>query len=216
MTRHCRVFATEKAVEAASAAELKNKEFWRKLDEQLGLTVRETNEWLEEMLGVEPPTDEEMAEYEREQEWVEMIIESADLIQAAEAYRETAGAWIGAHPALHEAGFLPLEGREIPSGMDEEAVDAVSVVAWYHVQIGVKLHRALHGKREDEWDGDRVQNDWNGSARVVLLGLERSMTAWSILRDRFPDERRAIVRLLGRCGLIRRILFEEFPAKCPS
>ena len=69
----------------------------------------------------------------------------------------------------------------------------------------------MNGKREDEWDDNRVQNDWNGSARVALLGLERSMTAWSILRDHFPDERRGIVRLITRCGLIRRMLFEEFP-----
>ena len=211
MTRYCRVCATEKAVEAASKTELMNKEFWRKLDEQLGLTVRETNEGLEEMLAVEPPTDEEMAEYERERDWAELVIQSADLMQAADTYCEAAHAWIGTHQALHEAGLPPLDERELPSGMDEEAVDAVSVVGWYHVQIYVKLHRALDGKRENGWDDNRVQNDWNGSARVALLGLERSMTAWSILRDRFPNERREIVRLIARCGLIRRILLEEFP-----
>jgi hypothetical protein len=211
MTRHCRVFATQESVEAASKAELQNETFWRELDERLGLTVDETNEWLEEMLAVEPPTDEQMVEYEQEREWAARLIEGADLMQAADAYREAVDAWIGAHQALHEAGLPPLNEREMPSEMEREAVDAAAVASWYHFQIYVKLHRALNGKREDEWDDNRVQNDWNGSARVALLGLERSMTAWSILRDHFPDEHRGIVRLITHCGLIRRMLLEEFP-----
>lgn len=211
MTKHCRVFVTEEAVQAASKDELEKKEFWEKLDEQLGYTVHQTNKWIEEMLPSEPPSEEEMEEYQREEEWANLLIESADLMQAATAYRVAADAWLEGHEDLHKAASRRMQNKDVPHDSDERAVDAVSIAAWYQYQISAKLHRALRGKREDEWGDDRIQNDWNGSARVALLGLERSMTAWSILRDLIPDECDAIVRLLARCGLIRRMLLQEFP-----
>jgi hypothetical protein len=82
------------------------------------------------------------------------------------------------------------------------------VIAWHHFQINVKLARATHGRfeavdeaeeRGEVWDtgaawededaDDEVDleaihiSDANGSAKVALLGIERSIGAWTILRD---------------------------------
>jgi hypothetical protein len=51
--------------------------------------------------------------------------------------------------------------------------------------VTAKLARALDGQDRHEHDGDGedhpIQNDWNGSARVALISLERSETAWRVV-----------------------------------
>lgn len=58
--------------------------------------------------------------------------------------------------------------------------------------IDVKLHRALDGCDRYDHDGEDdshpVQNDWNGSAKVALISLERSVPAWRVIAQATGDE----------------------------
>jgi hypothetical protein len=57
------------------------------------------------------------------------------------------------------------------------ANDPVSVVYWFATLIGAKVNRALTGLVE--YDGDRsFPPDHEGSAKVALLSVDRSVTAW--------------------------------------
>jgi hypothetical protein len=209
MTQHCRVYETERAIDEAAPGELDSREFWRKLDERLDLEMDTDASWADELLDLEPPTEEEREEFRREREWQEKLIESTNLAQAAEEYRREVFAWLRAHEPLWErtvSGEPPRDGQSLTFG------DAMDVVSWYHTLTSAKVHRALHGKHEDgDWDEDRLQSDWNGSAKVALLGIERSIGAWSLIRDQLPDEAPQIRRFLARCGLIRRLLLDIFP-----
>lgn len=61
--------------------------------------------------------------------------------------------------------------------------EPLSVINWFHMQILVKIHRALSGLAEGMWDDDWPR-DCDGSAKVALLGIERSHAAWLDLVDR--------------------------------
>ena len=80
----------------------------------------------------------------------------------AEAYSRRARAW--------------LNTREFD--LSSEAGDPRDVIAWFHMMIHVKAMRALHGLAED----DPAERDWppdhDGSAKVALIGIDRSHTAW--------------------------------------
>jgi hypothetical protein len=56
--------------------------------------------------------------------------------------------------------------------------DPRSVISWFHLMIHVKTLRALRGLAED----DPADRDWppdhDGSAKVALIGIDRSYTAW--------------------------------------
>jgi hypothetical protein len=67
--------------------------------------------------------------------------------------------------------------REHPdAGHDSE--DPCAVIGWFHLQIVVKIHRAIRGLAEDDPDeGDRPA-DHDGSAKVALIGIDRSHAAW--------------------------------------
>ncbi len=55
--------------------------------------------------------------------------------------------------------------------------DPVAIVSWYASLNASKIHRALTGLAE--FDGDReFPPDHEGSAKVGLIGLDRSLEAW--------------------------------------
>jgi len=62
--------------------------------------------------------------------------------------------------------------------------DPCAVINWFHTQILVKIHRALYGLAED----DPRERDWppdhDGSAKIALLGIDRSHAAWLTLVER--------------------------------
>jgi hypothetical protein len=55
------------------------------------------------------------------------------------------------------------------------------VIAWFHLLIDAKIHRALNVWPDDEDGGG---SDMDGSAKVALLGIERSHAAWLDLVER--------------------------------
>jgi hypothetical protein len=49
--------------------------------------------------------------------------------------------------------------------------------------ISSKLYRAICGQAEG-WEGpDEVQTDFNGSAKIALIGIGESRRAWAVLME---------------------------------
>jgi hypothetical protein len=95
------------------------------------------------------------------------VPERDDIDDRAEAYSRRARAW--------------LATREFD--LASQAGDPRDVIGWFHMLIHVKAMRALHGLAED----DPADRDWppdhDGSAKVALLGIDRSHTAWLDLTE---------------------------------
>ncbi len=86
----------------------------------------------------------------------------------AEDYLRRAARWLAGAPSRGRA----------------DATDPHAVIAWFHMMIAVKTDRALRGVREAA-DGDEfAAEDAAGSAKVALLGIERSHAAWLALVER--------------------------------
>jgi hypothetical protein len=97
-------------------------------------------------------------------------------------------------PLFLSAKRYALKASEIVQPLDNlsrfhswaPAVDAaIKTIAWYSGMIGPKIGRALHGAALSDGppDEDAVQNDWNGSVKVVRLAIAESCTAWQTLFD---------------------------------
>jgi hypothetical protein len=56
--------------------------------------------------------------------------------------------------------------------------DPREVIAWFHTMISAKIHRAVRGFAEDRSEDDGGPPDYDGSAKVALLGIEESHAAW--------------------------------------
>jgi hypothetical protein len=88
------------------------------------------------------------------------------------------------------------------------------VVQWYQYQIAVKTIRALTG-RSQELDQDpemaEFPKDSDGSAKVALIGVDRSIAAWRIMQLSLPERATTIVPLILQLEALRHRLEKGFP-----
>jgi hypothetical protein len=114
---------------------------------------------------------------------------------------------------LIQAEALNLPHRE-PIQESLDIKDAYEIVCFYLHQIYIKSLRAQTGKRDDvllDDDGKSFPKDSDGSAKVALIGIDRSIAAWGILLANFPDQEDAILPLLTILERLRRMVEKAFP-----
>jgi hypothetical protein len=100
--------------------------------------------------------------------------------------------------------WLTARQEQLIAGADPVLREALAIAGHDALLISAKLHRALSGRDRDGDDEDDhpIQNDWNGSAKVALISLERSEAAWRTIAaattdpmpTTFPDQLRDVRR----------------------
>ncbi|MCE7989535.1 MAG: hypothetical protein DYG89_50940 [Caldilinea sp. CFX5] len=195
-----------------------NAQFWDGLGQVLENTL-DLLHALAEREGVQPLSDEEWAHHQADEErkWAEA--EAHPAVALAEMYIQTVDEWLESAGPLFAAKAdelttylrLNLPGGD-PEAKAAELRDAVEVIRWYQLFIQVKLMRALSGKEDDAADPlDEYPKDSDGSAKIALIAMDRSLAAWTILLRAFPQREVETLRLLAYLERIRRLTEQEFP-----
>jgi hypothetical protein len=117
--------------------------------------------------------------------WMEDLIEEMNEASrkplTEEELRECAPKYLPGHEAISAraeaysmASYHWLRDRD---DQNRPPTDPISIIAWFSLMIHSKVHRALTGLAE--FDGNReFPPDHEGSAKVALIGIERSLAAW--------------------------------------
>jgi hypothetical protein len=220
-TAHCLVYAANEEQDGEDCAlrDMSNRVFWRRLEGML----REAEEMLREMMqehGIELSAADLEAERAREQRLHEDVQRHPCTIAAAD-YGDAVADWFNrAAPrlqareeALAAQRRLELRGAD-PEGEAHRLNDAAEVVRWYQYQIGVKIMRAISSalQAEQESEAQAGPRDADGSAKVALLGIDRSMAAWSEVLRQVPEEEDGLLPLLAGLAQLRREVEAGFPA----
>jgi hypothetical protein len=66
-------------------------------------------------------------------------------------------------------------------------------------------------RRDDEIDIGLDHSDADGSAKVALIGIDRSLAAWSEMLRQLPNEEDQILPLLAALSRLRRDIEATFP-----
>lgn len=198
-----------------------NKEYW----EEMGKVFEDTFKliaYVMEKEGIDlSQIDEEGVNVEMAKD--ENVHETADkhiISIAAKKYMNMVDAFfekekelfIDKENELNQQLALGMNERKIKTEADE-LKDVFEIIAWYNPQIWVKLMRALCGKIEDDgWEVENgFQRDYDGSAKVALVGMDRSLGAWGKLYDLFPEKRNEIISILLHVDKLRIMVENEFP-----
>jgi hypothetical protein len=96
-----------------------------------------------------------------------------------------------------------------PRGEAVRLGDALEVIRWHQHQICVKLQRAASGAQKDPLE--YCIDDSNGSAKVALIGIDRSIAAWANLRQAFPEHGDGLLDILVHLERLRRDAEKAFP-----
>jgi len=141
------------------------------------------------------------------------------LTHLSETYIDKVREWFEANAVVVDAAFLKNKKnaslRVISSDAGERtlhAEDAVEIVKWYQYQIPVKLQRARSNKKEEAAESPvEGPKDSDGSAKVALLGIDRSIGAWGELLKAFPEQKKAVLNISATLTQLRERIEVEFP-----
>jgi hypothetical protein len=94
--------------------------------------------------------------------------------------------------------------------------DNFEVFSWFHAFIHVKIKRALWGKHEiskefDEEMKEISKYDMDGTAKVAIIGINRSINALNNLYNILPEFAKEISELLITIGKTLNLAEIEFP-----
>jgi hypothetical protein len=110
-------------------------------------------------------------------------------------------------PEHEDGGF----GSAPPGSEISNALEIIWALA--HT-IGAKVHRAISSlafNDTEEIDGDPIQNDANGSAKVARLAIADSLAAWTIVREAGVIDPLASEYLIGNLKQVEFDLTARFP-----
>lgn len=203
-----------------SHSDLENADFWEDLHETFETTATLLREMAEEMgidLQALDISEEMEIHYQRAEE-----AEHHALAERSMEYIELVDQWFKEAEPLFKARGEQLESMarmNIP-GVDVEGAvaelsDAVEVIRWYYYFIHVKLQRAVHSKLDEEAETDEEMRafpkDSEGTTKIALIAMDRSIGAWGKLLKTFPQCETQTLELLVHLDRLRRATEQEFP-----
>jgi hypothetical protein len=188
LTSRCLVYATEQEDnDSPQNRDIHNEAFWRKLaaifQETRGLII----EWAQQAgVDLNGTADNGDTRHRKKRQ----LVDNHPLTNAGKKYANAASDWF----------------REFDQTVEvSELEDAREVIQWYQYQIAVKTMRALSGRRED------LDEDTNGSAKVALIGIDRSIAAWRMMQLSSPERAESIVPLMLQLERLRQRVEKNFP-----
>jgi len=191
LTSRCLVYATEQEDnDSPQNRDLRNEAFWRKLTAIFQETRELIVAWAT-AAGVElnGTSDDDDSRPKRKRQ----LVDNHPLTKAGKKYANAATDWF----------------REFDQTVEvSDSEDAREVIQWYQYQIAVKTMRALSGRNE-ELDEDPKDSD--GSAKVALIGIDRSIAAWRMMQLSLPDRVESIVPLMLQLERLRQRVEKSFP-----
>jgi hypothetical protein len=225
LTSRCMNFALSKEqFDDPQARDINNKAFWQKLSEIFQMTLEMLKETAQEQ-GIDLDSlDVQQAGQEHEKK--RDIAENHQCCRAAKVYSQMVKGWFDSSEELFEekADDLGLQAQlELPnSNPAEEAAslkDSVDIIRWYQHFIYVKLVRAMHSMayaitgslEEASLDSVAVAGDANGSAKIALIAIDRSIAAWGQMSKHFPQHQDDILDILVHLDRLCRKTEELFP-----
>ena len=212
LTSRCLVYATEQVNqrESPESNDVRNEAFWYKLNSILRETQQLIGGWAKEA-GVDLsqlPDDEQLKARKRKRQ----LADNHPLARAGKKYANAASDWFRQFDQTIEI----RDGRasNVNREQHKQLEDAREVIQWYQYQIAVKIMRAL-SCRTDGWEDEPEMVDFpkdsDGSAKVALIGIDRSMAAWRLVQLSLPDCVDSIVPLMLQLERLRRRVERSFP-----
>lgn len=203
--------------DSPESKDIHNKAFWDKLHGIFAVTLEMVKEMADE-IGIDLNTIDDK-DFDKKQEQIHKTVKQLPYTKAALAYTKMVDKWFDSNKnLLEEKGneLLSLAQAQIPGiRPDRDAMkiqDCREIIRWYQHQIYVKLSRSasdmIRGELEDN---EYAPEDANGSAKVAVIGIERSIAAWGAMLNHFPQEEDSILDVLVSLKKLLRQVDSVFP-----
>jgi len=232
LTTRCLVYATEQADEMSAdpeAHDINSAKFWSRM-ESIFQEAHDMILELAEEAGLDRETFEaEVDLVDREQH--RQDAKQHELSLSARRYAEMVERWFTEEFLVEENVHDDTNGKSKNMEDDIDIGDAIEVIRWYQFFAAAKVYRALMGLedkiiegtsavddaiKDNELDEDELQfggggNDSDGSAKIALIAVDRSSSAWRLMQSSLPEKADSINPMLLELERLRRTTEQVFP-----
>ena len=203
-TSHCLNFSiSEEEFSDPETRDIRNKAFWKKLsgifEETLELLRESAKKW-----GIDIETLDLTDGMESEKAKDEAT-ENHLLCRAARSYSKRGEDWFnGKETLFFETAAAAREGVDLD--------EAVEVIRWYQYFICAKIMRAVRGAIEDEEEKcDEFPSDSDGSAKIALIAMDRSIAAWAVIHHYDTRGAEGVLDIIAFLDRLRQAMEKTFP-----
>jgi hypothetical protein len=204
-TSRCLVYATEKEDEDESPEnrDITNEAFWQKLGSVFQEAREMITSWVEEA-GVDLTEIDEEGEAQRKKRHTDAA--RHQLALAGKEYANAVTEWFREMSQTITSSDVAPDETDLAQW--EQFQDASEVIHWYQYQIAVKTMRSLSSRSHEEdpmeWEPDEsYPKDSDGSAKVALVGMDRSINAWRLIQLCLPEKAASVIPLILRLEQLR-------------
>ncbi len=185
------------------AQDIRNKAFWNKLSETLAESLELLKEGAKEW-GIDLETLDSTEDIENLKA-KDKAAENHLLSRAAKRYVEIVEDWFKERETLF---FETVAAAREGISLDE----TLEVIRWYQYFISAKIIRAVRGKVEDDEEGhDEFPRDSDGSAKIALIAIDRSIAAWAVIRHYVTDGAKGVIDAIAFLDSLRQAVEKTFP-----
>ncbi|MFH1194778.1 MAG: hypothetical protein V1720_03640 [bacterium] len=201
-TNRCLTYAMTEPRDSDDELDLNNEKFWIKIRESFQLAFELIHGMADEM-GIDL-TDIDDKDYSQSRERIDKEVRTQPIIIAATQYAKIVDTWQKENEELfsekkNELQQLAEIGIEL-NKIQEQAVkfqDLFDVIRWYQIFIAAKLSRAVGGLYDEPgMDLEDYPKDYDGSAKIAVIAIERSIAAWGELLQQFPQKEDSLLAIL--------------------
>jgi hypothetical protein len=212
-TARCSSYAIEKRLEEIrnSGGIVNKNTFWAIFDSLFEGTFKKLGD-IEGNDNNEPDLFQEMDNFSLEFEssenepWKNAI--ENELTEAARSYATEVTKWMQTYENDIECSLSQID-TTVKQNTDS-VLNSIEVIMWYKFFIAAKLHRAT-SHDYDTFIELPVDSDENGSAKIALIAINRSIVGWSIIRSVYKTDQNTTGEFMGRLIAIRRVVEKTFP-----
>lgn len=150
------------------------------------------------------------------EEETELTPSQVNLKERNQQYYQQASIWLDSNEYLISQKEEEIQRKDdLGINVEQEVNElnnALSSIYHYLYFIHTKIDRALEALH-DEWMMEEypVQNDANGTAKIILIAVEKSISAWEVIRQQMPDADDDVLDILVLLSRLKGGIKKEFP-----
>jgi hypothetical protein len=203
-TSRCLNFSvSEEESSDSETRDVGNEAFWKKLSEILGEALELLREGAKEW-GIDIETLDS-AEDGEDIKAKDVAARNHLLCRVAKRYSQSVEDWFERRETL----FVEVAATARGGVSIEEAIE---VIRWYQYFICAKVMRAVRGSIEEkEEKTDEFPSDSDGSAKIGLIAIDRSIAAWAMIQHYITDSDKEVIDIIAFLDGLRQAVEETFP-----
>jgi hypothetical protein len=161
------------------------------------------------------PLTPERQIFDKEENEIRRDVHSVAVIQLSERYQKEVTEWLklDEHKTLYS--MIEDHSKMRINEQGKATLEQFMVIQWYVYFIFVKFMRAVKGKMDDADymdDDDDYPKDSDGSAKIALLGAERSFVAWHIWANLYTKDTALAMKMM----ILLQAIIKEGDKECPD